>query len=62
MEFLGRLDQQVKLRGQRIELGEVEAALRAEHGVRDAVALLWGEGETQRLVAYVAGEARTDRR
>ena len=57
VEFLGRLDQQVKLRGQRIELGEVEAALRAERGVRDAVAVLWGEGETRRLVAYVAGEA-----
>jgi amino acid adenylation domain-containing protein/non-ribosomal peptide synthase protein (TIGR01720 family) len=57
VEFLGRQDQQVKLRGQRIEPGEVEAALRAERGVRDAVALVRGEGEARRLVAYVAGEA-----
>ena len=57
VEFLGRQDQQVKLRGQRIELGEVEAALRAERGVREAVAVLWGEGEGRRLVAYVSGEA-----
>ena len=57
VEFLGRQDRQVRLRGQRIELGEVEAALRAERGVREAVAVLWGEGEGRRLVAYVSGEA-----
>ncbi|WP_323123838.1 AMP-binding protein, partial [Burkholderia alba] len=36
VEFLGRLDQQVKLRGQRIELGEIEAVLRQCAGVREA--------------------------
>ncbi|MEU6556319.1 amino acid adenylation domain-containing protein [Streptomyces sp. NPDC046915] len=34
---LGRLDQQVKVRGYRVELGEIEAALRAQPGVRDAL-------------------------
>ncbi len=58
VEFLGRLDFQVKLRGQRIELGEIEAALRDHPGVRSAVAALWGDVPAkQRLVAYVVPAA-----
>ncbi|MGH8783403.1 amino acid adenylation domain-containing protein [Paraburkholderia sp.] len=56
VEFLGRLDQQVKLRGQRIELGEIEAVLRQCAGVREAAVIVTGEGEKQRLAGYVAGE------
>ena len=54
--YMGRLDNQVKLRGLRIELGEIEAALREEGSASDAVVLLWGEadGVHQRLVAYLA--------
>ncbi|WP_176044667.1 non-ribosomal peptide synthetase [Paraburkholderia phenoliruptrix] len=54
VEFLGRLDQQVKLRGQRIELGEIEAVLRQCEGVREAAVMVVGEGQQQRLAAYVA--------
>ncbi|HVT17881.1 MAG TPA: non-ribosomal peptide synthase/polyketide synthase [Thermoanaerobaculia bacterium] len=50
LEFLGRLDHQVKVRGFRVELGEVEAVLATHPGVRQAVVTAPG-GE--RLVAYV---------
>jgi hypothetical protein len=53
LEFLGRLDQQIKLRGHRIELGEIEAAVRAHPLVRDCAVALRGTGAQQRLVAYV---------
>ncbi|MCH0538348.1 amino acid adenylation domain-containing protein [Streptomyces sp. MUM 203J] len=41
---LGRLDQQVKIRGHRIELGEVEAAVRALPGISEAVVLALPDG------------------
>nr|WP_321855796.1 non-ribosomal peptide synthetase [Paraburkholderia tropica] len=53
LDYLGRLDQQVKLRGLRVELGEVEAALLAQPGVREAVALVDGNGGGARLLAWV---------
>jgi amino acid adenylation domain-containing protein len=40
LEFIGRLDQQIKLRGHRIELGEIEWAMMACAGVREAAAVL----------------------
>jgi len=52
MDYLGRLDHQVKLRGQRIELGEIEAALLACTGVREAAVLLQGEGADAQLLGY----------
>ncbi|MBT0772981.1 amino acid adenylation domain-containing protein [Kineosporia sp. J2-2] len=55
LEFLGRVDHQVKLRGVRIELSEIEAVLAGAPGVRDAAVVMHGNGEAARLVAYVAG-------
>jgi non-ribosomal peptide synthetase component F len=68
IEFLGRLDQQVKIRGIRVELGEIEAALNQHPAVRDAIALVWDQeirgrqGTDRPLVAYIAlhpGESLT---
>jgi len=54
LEFLGRVDHQVKLRGYRVELGEVEAVLQDQAGVRQVVAVVRedGPGDT-RLIAYL---------
>jgi amino acid adenylation domain-containing protein len=53
LEYMGRLDTQLKLRGVRIEPGEVEDALRGHPSVGDAAVVLRGEGDRRRLVAFV---------
>jgi amino acid adenylation domain-containing protein len=51
--FRGRADRQLKLRGYRIEPGEIEAALRQHPALHDAVADIRGRGDDKRLIAWI---------
>ncbi|MGW7446278.1 amino acid adenylation domain-containing protein [Kitasatospora sp. NPDC054795] len=53
LEYLGRADDQIKVRGYRVEPGEIEAALTALPGVTQAFVTVRGEGIRQNLVAYL---------
>jgi acyl carrier protein len=52
LEYVGRRDEQVKVRGHRIELGEIETAMRDYPDLRDAAVAALGEGIDARLVAF----------
>jgi amino acid adenylation domain-containing protein len=53
IEFLGRIDSQIKINGQRIELGEIESYLVSYPGVKQAVVSVIQQGSQKRLAAYL---------
>jgi amino acid adenylation domain-containing protein len=57
LDYLGRRDNQVKIRGMRIELGEIESALRARPDVREAAVVVRTDSGEPTLVGYLVGTA-----
>jgi amino acid adenylation domain-containing protein len=61
IQLLGRTDHQIKLRGHRIEPGEIELAIERHPSVRQAVVVVHGEGMEKQLVAYTRfGDGSSD--
>jgi len=54
--FHGRIDDQIKIRGFRVELGEIEATLSDEPGVNQVAVVMRSDDEIERLVAFVVAE------
>ncbi len=57
IEYKGRIDSQVKLRGYRIEMGEIEQLLKSHAQVRDAAVTVIERDDDKYLAAYYAGDA-----
>ncbi|NMX93913.1 MULTISPECIES: non-ribosomal peptide synthetase [unclassified Pseudomonas] len=60
LEYLGRLDQQVKLRGFRVEPEEIEARLLAQHGIAQALVLVRDTAGGAQLIGYYTASGELD--
>ncbi|MBQ3463814.1 MAG: amino acid adenylation domain-containing protein, partial [Clostridia bacterium] len=59
IEFHGRIDNQVKLRGLRVELGEIESVINSYEGIRSSIVIV-AHGETDYLAAYFTANREID--
>lgn len=57
LHFSGRNDRQIKLRGYRIELNEIENTLLNQHGVRSAAVKVVGQGSKAQIQAWIVSES-----
>nr|AVI26393.1 nonribosomal peptide synthase [Candidatus Entotheonella serta] len=60
IEFLGRLDHQVQIRGYRVELGEIESTLNQMSDIGEAVVIATEDESRRRLVAYIVAKTSLD--
>ncbi len=60
LEFIDRVDEQIKIRGYRVELGEIESVIESSEQVKDAVVVAKKVGMDVRIVAYVIPEGEFD--
>ena len=61
LEFIGRRDRQIKIDGKRVEIGEIEQALRRNPEIVDAVVAMHQDGSARRLIGYVKARSASDR-
>lgn len=62
LEFIGRRDRQIKIDGKRVELGEIEEALRRNPAIADAIVVMHeADGSARRLIGYVKARSAPDR-
>lgn len=60
IEFLGRADNQIKLRGHRIELGEIESVIKKQINVENVSCVVYDVRGEKKIVAVIAGEVHAD--